>query len=290
MIFSPITALRGIILWLLLLGPVMSQEMPTIELVNSESIETGIKLNFYLSQPIKRSDIAGWIEQDNWFILNFYNIIKPDSGFMKNVATYPIQDIQQVWTQNSIQLSIQIGRKIGSSDVVIHDNGTKVLVVITYADYIQAKDVNPSFVFPNPKDAQKISHPSSWKDARERTTLNIICDTKGLPIYVDNQLVGNTPLDHGIDVLPGWHKVGYFPDNYSEDLKSRTSKEKMLNDILVMGRLDVYIEEGKEETIVLNYQTLDEDVVDYNKKFQTGAWTGFSLFFLLIILMSWGLA
>jgi len=282
--------LRGIILWLLLLGPVMSQEMPTIELVNSESIETGIKLNFYLSQPIKRSDIAGWIEQDNWFILNFYNIIKPDSGFMKNVATYPIQDIQQVWTQNSIQLSIQIGRKIGSSDVVIHDNGTKVLVVITYADYIQAKDVNPSFVFPNPKDAQKISHPSSWKDARERTTLNIICDTKGLPIYVDNQLVGNTPLDHGIDVLPGWHKVGYFPDNYSEDLKSRTSKEKMLNDILVMGRLDVYIEEGKEETIVLNYQTLDEDVVDYNKKFQTGAWTGFSLFFLLIILMSWGLA
>ena len=290
MIFSPITALRGIILWLLLLGPVMSQEMPTIELVNSESIETGIKLNFYLSQPIKRSDIAGWIEQDNWFILNFYNIIKPDSGFMKNVATYPIQDIQQVWAQNSIQLSIQIGRKIGSSDVVIHDNGTKVLVVITYADYIQAKDVNPSFVFPNPKDAQKISHPSSWKDARERTTLNIICDTKGLPIYVDNQLVGNTPLDHGIDVLPGWHKVGYFPDNYSEDLKSRTSKEKMLNDILVMGRLDVYIEEGKEETIVLNYQTLDEDVVDYNKKFQTGAWTGFSLFFLLIILMSWGLA
>lgn len=282
--------MRGIILWLLLLGPVMSQEMPTIELVNSESIETGIKLNFYLSQPIKRSDIAGWIEQDNWFILNFYNIIKPDSGFMKNVATYPIQDIQQVWTQNSIQLSIQIGRKIGSSDVVIHDNGTKVLVVITYADYIQAKDVNPSFVFPNPKDAQKISHPSSWKDARERTTLNIICDTKGLPIYVDNQLVGNTPLDHGIDVLPGWHKVGYFPDNYSEDLKSRTSKEKMLNDILVMGRLDVYIEEGKEETIVLNYQTLDEDVVDYNKKFQTGAWTGFSLFFLLIILMSWGLA
>ena len=102
--------------------------------------------------------------------------------------------------------------------------------------------------------------------------------------------MGNTPLDHGIDVLPGWHKVGYFPDNYSEDLKSRTSKEKMLNDILVMGRLDVYIEEGKEETIVLNYQTLDEDVVDYNKKFQTGAWTGFSLFFLLIILMSWGLA
>ena len=69
-----------------------------------------------------------------------------------------------------------------------------------------------------------------------------------------------------------------------------TSKEKMLNDILVMGRLDVFVDEGKHETIVLNYQTLDEEVVDYNKRFQAGTWIGFSLFFTVILLMSWGIA
>ena len=86
------------------------------------------------------------------------------------------------------------------------------------------------------------------------------------------------------------HKVGYFPNDYSKDSNKLTSKEKILNDILVMGRLDVFVEEGKEETIVLNYQTLDEEVVDYNKRFQTGTMVGFSLFFTMILLMSWGLA
>ena len=63
----------------------------------------------------------------------------------------------------------------------------------------------------------------------------------------------------------------------------------MLRDILVMGRLDVFVEEGKNETIVLNYQSLDEDVIDYNNRFKTSATLGFSLFFLMILLMSWGL-
>ncbi len=144
--------------------------------------------------------------------------------------------------------------------------------------------------FPDPKDAQKKTHPTSWKDARERTTLEIICDTEGLPIYVDNQLVGYSPLRNWVDVLPGWHKVGYFSNDYTQDSNALTSKEKMLNDILIMGRLDVFVDEGDHETIVLNYQTLDEEVVDYNKRFQAGAWVGFSLFFAMIVLMSWGLA
>jgi hypothetical protein len=57
-----------------------------------------------------------------------------------------------------------------------------------------------------------------------------------------------------------------------------------------MGRLDVFVDDGKHETIVLNYQTLDDDVIDYNKRFQLGSLAGFSIFALMIILMSWGLA
>ena len=125
---------------------------------------------------------------------------------------------------------------------------------------------------------QKKSHPLSWKEVRERTSLEIICDTKGLPIYIDGQMVGISPLKGSIDVLPGWHKVGYFPNDYSKDSNKLTSKEKMLNDILVMGRLDVFVEEGKHETIVLNYQTLDEEVIDYNKRFKQEVWLGFHYF------------
>jgi len=264
--------------------------MPTIVFSKSQSDETGIKIEFLLSDYIERSNVSGWIEQDNWFILNFYNIIKPDLGFIDNISSYPIQKIEKSWLNNNLQLSFQISRKIGTFDVILHDNGEKVFLNLKFADFVKEKVINPSYVFPDSKDSKKKSHPLSWKDSRERTSLEIICDTKGLPVYVDNQLVGYSPLKNAIDVLPGWHKVGYFPNDYSEDSNRLSPKDKMVNDILVMGRLDVFIEEGKHETIVLNYQSLDEDVIDYNKRFQTGTWTGFSLFFLMILLMSWGLA
>ena len=271
---------------------VYSQDMPLILSSKTVPIETGVKLEFLVSSFIKKEDVSSWIEQDNWFILNFYNIIRPETGFFKNLITYPIREVEQRWIQNSnsLQLSIQINRSIGIFDVLIHDEGRKIDIVITYSDFVEAKELNPSFVFPDLKESKKKSHPLSWKDVRERTSLEIVCDTKGLPIYVDGQMVGISPLNGSIDVLPGWHKVGYFPNDYSRDSNKLTSKEKILNDILVMGRLDVFVEEGKHETIVLNYQTLDEEVIDYNKKFQTGTVVGFSLFFTMILLMSWGLA
>ena len=290
--FFSSTLLWGIISLIVIPNVVLSQDLPQILSSKTMPTETGVKLEFVLSSYIKKDDVSSWIEQDNWFILNFYNVIRPESEFFKNLITYPVREVEQAWLQNSnsLQLSIQVNRSIGIFDVLIHDEGRTVSIIITYSDFIEAKEVNPSFVFPDLKNSQKKSHPLSWKDVRERTSLEIICDTKGLPIYVDGQMVGISPLKNSIDVLPGWHKVGYFPNDYSKDSNKLTSKEKILNDILVMGRLDVFVEEGKEETIVLNYQTLDEEVVDYNKRFQTGTMVGFSLFFTMILLMSWGLA
>ena len=290
-IFSSIS-LWGIIGLTLFPSMVYAQDMPLILSSKTTPTETGIRFEFLLSSYIKRDDVSSWIEQENWFILNFYNVIRPESEFFKNLITYPVRKVDQSWVQNSnsLQLSIQINRSIGVFDVLIHDEGRKIEIVITYSDFIEAKEKNPSYVFPDLKDSKKKSHPLSWKDSRERTSLEIICDTKGLPIYLDGQMVGVSPLKNPIDVLPGWHKVGYFPNDYSKDSNKLTSKEKLLNDILVMGRLDVFIEEGKRETIVLNYQTLDEEVIDYNKRFQTGTMVGFSLFFTMILLMSWGLA
>ena len=105
--------------------------------------------------------------------------------------------------------------------------------------------------------------------------------------FINNELklIGLPPLKNPVDVLPGWHKVGYFPNDYTQDDNALTSKEKIMNDILVMGRLDVYVDEGAHETIVLNYQTLGEEVVDYNKRFQAGTWIGFSLFFITIVIL-----
>ena len=148
--------------WLFMLiyftGFLFSQDMPVIISSKTQSTETGLKLEFYLSNKIKREDISSWIEQDNWFIINFYNIIKPDREFFKNLVTYPVRKVEENWIQNanSIQLSVQVNRKIGIFDVILHNEGKKVLVVLTYSDFIEAKDSNPSFVFPNPKRSHRL--------------------------------------------------------------------------------------------------------------------------------------
>ena len=280
----------GIFIWIFLSMFLSAQDIPVILSSKTETTETGLKIEFQFSSHIARSDVSSWIEQKNWFIVNFYNIIRPEENFFSDLVTYPIQNIQQNWSQNSLQLSMQVNRGIGMFDVLLDNMSRTIIIILTYEDYVESKEANPSFVFPDPKDAQKKSHPTSWKNARERTTLEIMCDTKGLPIYVDGHLVGHSPLKNPVDVLPGWHKVGYFPNDYAQDANALTSKEKIMNDILVMGRLDVFIDEGDHETIVLNYQTLGEDVIDYNNRFQAGKWIGFSLFFVTILLMSWGLA
>ena len=280
----------GIFIWIFLSMSLSGQDIPVILSSKTETTETGLKIEFQFSSHVARSDVSSWIEQKNWFIVNFYNIIRPEENFFNDLVTYPVQGVQQNWSQNSLQLSIQVNRGIGMFDVLLDNMSRTIIIILTYADYVESKEANPSFVFPDPKDAQKKAHPTSWKDARERTTLEIMCDTKGLPIYVDGHLVGHSPLKNPVDVLPGWHKVGYFPNDYTQDVNALTSKEKIMNDILVMGRLDVFVDEGDHETIVLNYQTLGEEVIDYNKRFQAGTWIGFSLFFVTILLMSWGLA
>ena len=63
-----------------------------------------------------------------------------------------------------------------------------------------------------------------------------------------------------------------------------------MDNILRMGILDVYVESGKEQEIVLNYQNLDQDVLAFQRSISAGSWIGFSLFFLLIMLISWGIA
>ena len=156
-IYFSSTLFWGIISLIVIPNVIISQDLPLILSSKTMPTETGVKLEFVLSSHIKKDDVSSWIEQDNWFILNFYNIIRPESKFFKNLITYPVREIEQTWIQNSnsLQLSIQVNRSIGIFDVLIHDEGRNVSIVITYSDFIEAKEANPSFVFPDLKNSQK---------------------------------------------------------------------------------------------------------------------------------------
>ena len=197
----------------------------------------------------------------------------------------------------SVQIIFNTAKKIDSYQLIRHAKDKNLLVILNYSTKDEAPkeegELVKSFIveeLPDTFDVMKDRwrHPTNWKEARERSSIRILCDTKNLPIYVDNQFVGKTPLDFAVDVLPGWHQVGYFPTDPALNPEPRSPKEKMMDNILRMGILDVYVEEGKEQEIVLNYQNLDQDVLAFQKSITAGSWVGFSLFLLLIMLISWG--
>jgi len=260
-----------------------------------EKVETSI----IFDEIIDRDDVSGWIDRDNYFTLSLFNVSLNTTNVISDEHKYPLLSVESTNTASSVQIIFNTAKKIDSYQLIRHSKDKNLLVILNYSkDQEEEKDEGglvQSFIveeLPDTFDVMKDRwrHPKNWKEVRERSSIRILCDTKDLPIYVNNQLVGKTPLEYAVDVLPGWHQVGYFPTDPALTPQPQSPKEKMMDNILRMGVLDVYVEEGKEQEIVLNYQSLDQDVLAFQKSITAGSWIGFSLFFLLIVLTSWGVA
>ena len=275
---------------------------PQSNIVHTDVISESEKMEatFIFDEVIDRDDVSGWIDRGNYFTLSLFNVSFDSKQKLNKKFKYPLISIETADTDESVQIIFHTAKEIESYQLIRHSKGKNVLIVLNYLDKEkqikkEEGELVQSFIveeLPDTFDIMKDRwrHPKTWKDARERSSIRILCDTEGLPIYVDNQLVGKSPLDYAVDVLPGWHQVGYFPTDPALLPSPRSPKEKMMDNILRMGILDVYVEEGKEQEIVLNYQNLDQDVLVFQRSISAGSWIGFSLFFFLILLISWGIA
>ena len=289
-----------LIQWFLFLSFLIGQPKSKIVHTNVISESEKMEATFIFDEVIDRDDVSGWIDRNNYFTLSMFNVSFDSKQTLNKELKYPLVSIETADTDESVQIIFHTAREIESYQLIRHSKGKNVLIVLNYLDKekkLKKEDgeLVQSFIveeLPDTFDVMKDRwrHPKTWKDARERSSIRILCDTEGLPIYVDNQLVGKSPLDYAVDVLPGWHQVGYFPTDPALLPSPRSPKEKMMDNILRMGILDVYVEEGKEQEIVLNYQNLDQDVLAFQRSISAGSWIGFSLFFFLIMLISWGIA
>ncbi len=118
---------------------------------------------------------------------------------------------------------------------------------------------------------------------QNRTALSIVCDTKNIPIYIDNYIIGYTPLPDPIDITPGWHKVSFFPDVSDQDIDTR----KISRDILQMGTQDVLVETGETVTVTMTYQHLNEDIELYYQRVHTGTLLGFTMIIAFLSIIVW---
>ena len=295
-----IKQLFRLIQWFFFLSFLIGQGQSKIVHADIISEPDKVEITFIFDEIIDRDDVSGWIDRNNYFTLSLFNVSMGSRDIFSKKYKYPLISVETVDTDGSVQIIFNTARVLDSYQLIRHSKGKNLLVILNYLNEEKQLDKEEgelvqSFIveeLPDTFDIMKDRwrHPKTWKDARERSSIRILCDTEDLPIYVDNQLVGKSPLEYAVDVLPGWHQVGYFPTDPALIPAPRSPKEKMMDNILRMGILDVYVEEGKEQEIVLNYQNLDQDVLAFQRSITAGSWIGFSLFFLLIMLISWGIA
>jgi hypothetical protein len=295
-----IKQLFRLIQWFFFLSFLIGQSQSKIAHADIISEPDKVEITFIFDEIIDRDDVSGWIDRNNYFTLSLFNVSMGSRNIISKKYKYPLISVETADTDESVQIIFNTARVLDSYQLIRHSKGKNLLVVLNYLNeekqlHKEEGELVQSFIveeLPDTFDIMKDRwrHPKTWKDARERSSIRILCDTEDLPIYVDNQLVGKSPLEYAVDVLPGWHQVGYFPTDPALIPAPRSPKEKMMDNILRMGILDVYVEEGKEQEIVLNYQNLDQDVLAFQRSITAGSWIGFSLFFLLIMLISWGIA
>ena len=295
-----IKQLFRLIQWFFFLSFLIGQGQSKIVHADIISEPDKVEITFIFDEIIDRDDVSGWIDRNNYFTLSLFNVSMGSKDIFSKKYNYPLISVETADTDESVQIIFNTARVLDSYQLIRHSKGKNLLVILNYLNEEKQLDKEEgelvqSFIveeLPDTFDIMKDRwrHPKTWKDARERSSIRILCDTEELPIYVDNQLVGKSPLEYAVDVLPGWHQVGYFPTDPALTPVPRSPKEKMMDNILRMGILDVYVEEGKEQEIVLNYQNLDQDVLAFQRSITAGSWIGFSLFFLLIMLISWGIA
>ena len=295
-----IKQLFRLIQWFFFLSFLIGQGQSKIVHADIISEPDKVEITFIFDEIIDRDDVSGWIDRNNYFTLSLFNVSMGSKDLFIKIYKYPLISVETADSDESVQIIFNTARVLDSYQLIRHSKGKNLLVILNYLNEEKQLDKEEgelvqSFIveeLPDTFDIMKDRwrHPKTWKDARERSSIRILCDTEDLPIYVDNQLVGKSPLEYAVDVLPGWHQVGYFPTDPALIPAPRSPKEKMMDNILRMGILDVYVEEGKEQEIVLNYQNLDQDVLAFQRSITAGSWIGFSLFFLLIMLISWGIA
>ena len=295
-----IKQLFRLIQWFFFLSFLIGQGQSKIVHADIISESDKVESTFIFDEIIDRDDVSGWIDRNNYFTLSLFNVSMSSKDIFSKKYKYPLISVETIDTDESVQIIFNTARVLDSYQLIRHSKGKNLLVILNYLNeekqlVKEEGELVQSFIveeLPDTFDIMKDRwrHPKTWKDARERSSIRILCDTEDLPIYVDNQLVGKSPLEYAVDVLPGWHQVGYFPTDPALIPAPRSPKEKMMDNILRMGILDVYVEEGKEQEIVLNYQNLDQDVLAFQRSITAGSWIGFSLFFLLIMLISWGIA
>jgi len=125
-----------------------------------------------------------------------------------------------------------------------------------------------------------------WELNQRPAGLKILCDTADIPLYIDGQFVGRSPLIEIVQVSPGSHQVSCFPGNVPVPT-GNSPQDRYIRDLLSLGRKTVQATAGETLEVGLTYRELGLEVEEYQERFDSAPWIGGLMIITLFLLIGW---
>ncbi|MFQ6676589.1 MAG: hypothetical protein ACE5LH_09665 [Fidelibacterota bacterium] len=96
--------------------------------------------------------------------------------------------------------------------------------------------------------------------------LRVECDSSGLDIYVDNMLVGTSPIRTPVPLSPGKHTVSYLRPELIELLRTHYGENEIAG-LMTRGVKTVYVIPGETVTVQLWWSPYERELKVRKKRF-----------------------
>ena len=108
-----------------------AQDKAVIQDLDIKLKQNGLFLTLEASEPLKREYIAGWFNED-WFYITILNAIGDSSQLSSTHFSYPVLEVQNSNTAESIQLAIRIKGHIENFEFYLSNNNQTLLIALYY--------------------------------------------------------------------------------------------------------------------------------------------------------------
>ncbi len=119
------------ILILLFICSLPAQDKAMIQNLDIDIKQNGLFLTLHASEPLKREYITGWINED-WFYITIHNAMGDSTQLSSTNFSYPVLEVQNSNTAESIQLAIRIRGHIEQFEFYLSNNDRTLLAALYY--------------------------------------------------------------------------------------------------------------------------------------------------------------
>lgn len=122
---------KTVIVLFLLINISFGQEKSLLNNLQIEPKQNGLFLTLQSSKPLKIDNIAGWTNED-WFYMTIHKAEGDTISLRTTTINFPVLTIENTNAEESTQLAIRIAGKIENFELYLSDNKQTIIAALYY--------------------------------------------------------------------------------------------------------------------------------------------------------------